>query len=674
MAITYVGVGTQNINNDNSGTTHTCNFASNSEGDFLLANCACSNGSPNLNPATTWLDETGWTRMNPNTWSSATAGNSTWYYRFAPAGGISSQTFDTAASTGSVTSGFVFQGVDPDTPIDVGPNYNNHTSGTGASVTAPAYQTVTDGAWGCISMNRDGAPVTITFPTSPGTYIDRRQSGSNLPGDGIINCLGTLEHASAGTQTPGAFTWSGNQEACAMSFALRPAPEGGNFNQASFRARNDDGSESAASWKAAINTDWIQDTDENFRIRFLVQEEDDVEDLDVQFQLQYNHNGGGWNDVNGSSSVIRSSASSEFAEGDDTTQQLGAGTFISNNDCMDESNGLVGGANLDWTTTTNQEVEAEFCVQARSADTSPGDAVQLRLIKEADVTFTTYSNTPTLTITPPEYSQTSFRGRNDDGSESGASWKAAADTNWNQAPNENFRVRFLVEETADIADANVGFRLQYNLNAAGWNNVTGASSVVIASASSNLTDGADTTEQLGGPGTFLTPNDGIDEADGVAGGADLDFTSTANQEVEVEYSVQLVDTDVVDFDTVQLRLIVESGTGLFTAYSSIPSITVLFPPDWEMNLSSQFADGDSTTRQLTEDVTKNFVAGKMLEDDATADELTVEENEYTEYEFCIQATSDAPASTEYEFRIKDDEARGEVLAQYDEIPKITTSS
>jgi len=660
MAVAFKGIGTQAIVNDNGGTAKPTSFSSNVEGDFLLACCASSNAS--TNPSINWNDETGWTRMAANTWLSATAGQTTFYYRFAPAGGISSQTFDTASTTGSVTVGLVFTGVDESTPIDVGPNYNNHTSGTTTSVTSPAYITATDGAMGIISMNRDAAPVTITFPTSPGTYVDRIQSGSNLPGDGVINCIGTLIHASAGTQTPGAFTWTGAQEACAMSFALRPAPEGGNFDQDSFRGK-DDGTETTENWITTVNTNWNQFMDANFRIRFLIEELDDVEDLNVEFQLQYRVNAGGWNDVNGSSSNARSSAGS-VTDGETTTEQLdGPGTFIGSNNGVDEVNGLAGGAGMDFTTTANQEVEVEYTLQLRSADLTKGDTVDFRLLKEPDITLGSYTNTPTITPIFSNLDQTAFRGKGD-GTEATENWKAAVNTNWTQAMDDNFRLRFLLSETNTWAESNFAAQLQYNLNAAGWNNVNASSSVARSFAGS-VTDGEDCTEQLDGSRTFISNNDGVDEVDGLSGGANLDFTG--NDEAEVEYTLQLRSADLSEGDTVQFRI-----AGM-DSYAQTPTITPLFPTHFIMVTSTNFEQGARTTQQLTAQ-SGSFVSGRMAETTGlTNSPVTLSSDAYTEYEFCIEATTTATAGAQYEFRLVDEDQSGEKLETYTVTPKVTVA-
>lgn len=176
-----------------------------------------------------------------------------------------------------------------------------------------------------------------------------------------------------------------------------------------------------------------------------------------------------------------------------------------------------------------------------------------------------------MTHVNPSLDQAGFRGRNDDGSESAATWTATANSDWAQAVDQNFRVRFLVQETAGGTENNVLLQLQYNLNGAGWNNVTDLSSVVRASDSAHLTEGESTTQQIGA-GTFITPNSGVDEVDGIAGqGNDIDFAGS--DEVEVEYCCQLLAADVADQDTVQLRVVRGDGTVL-ESYTNTPSLTV----------------------------------------------------------------------------------------------------
>jgi hypothetical protein len=247
------------------------------------------------------------------------------------------------------------------------------------------------------------------------------------------------------------------------------------------------------------------------------------------------------------------------ADGADTTQQIGSGTFVAPNAGFDEANGQAGGSALDF--SGSDEVELEYCLQIRSVDVSNDDTIQLR-IKAVN----TYTSTPTITVSGiPEYDQDKFRGRNDDDNEADATWKAAVNNNWTQKMDENFRVRFVVQETGDGSEANKTFQLQYNHKGGGWNNVTGSSSVVRSWASPNVADGADTTQQIGS-GTFVAPNAGFDEANGQAGGSALDFSGS--DEVELEFCLQIQSSDVTNDDTIQLRV-----KGL-DSYTNTPTITV----------------------------------------------------------------------------------------------------
>lgn len=167
--------------------------------------------------------------------------------------------------------------------------------------------------------------------------------------------------------------------------------------------------------------------------------------------------------------------------------------------------------------------------------------------------------------------QVSFRGRNDDGNETTATWKANQDVNWTQQVDTNFRVRFLVQN-ATSAINNLDVLIQYQLNGGGWNAVSGSSNVVRSSASPNLADQANLTQQLtGGTGTFIGATC-FDEANGICGGTSLDVTATGN--FECEFSVQIRSADVQNGDTVELRTINNDTGTAWGAYTNIPAITV----------------------------------------------------------------------------------------------------
>lgn len=171
------------------------------------------------------------------------------------------------------------------------------------------------------------------------------------------------------------------------------------------------------------------------------------------------------------------------------------------------------------------------------------------------------------------FDQDSFRGRNDDGSETTATWKAAANANWTQGVDANFRVRFVIQETAGFSLNNFAENLEYNRNAAGWVDVTAASSVVVGALSANYADGDDTTQQIGA-GTFIANNNGMVEGDGGPASSKVpDYAG--NDETEFEFCVQIVGADVADADTIELR--VTRGGTVLDSYTNTPSITVSKP-------------------------------------------------------------------------------------------------
>ena len=170
------------------------------------------------------------------------------------------------------------------------------------------------------------------------------------------------------------------------------------FDQKKFRFRDDDAGEVApptgAEWLAAENVNIEIVPDVNFRVRFLVQETGNVSGTD-SFQLQYSHNGGTYTDVNASSSVVRSSASPNVADGLDLTEQMaGDQSFITDNNGFDEVNGLAGSTVF----TGNDDAEYEYCIQIRSADTKYADKIELQLVDAAGDDLDNYETIATCFV------------------------------------------------------------------------------------------------------------------------------------------------------------------------------------------------------------------------------------------------------------------------------------
>ncbi len=163
------------------------------------------------------------------------------------------------------------------------------------------------------------------------------------------------------------------------------------------------------------------------------------------------------------------------------------------------------------------------------------------------------------------------RFRNDDGSESAASFSDAEDTD----PvvivvDVTKRVRFVVNNLDAAAGAEI-FQLQRenSTQATGFANVTTTSSHMKSVASADTTwtinDGDATTDQIGGGGTFAAGE--MDET-GVTGSISIG----ASGHTEVEYVFQLVSSDVVNLDNINLRLVNDMAQVIDATV--VPSITV----------------------------------------------------------------------------------------------------
>jgi type II secretory pathway pseudopilin PulG len=116
----------------------------------------------------------------------------------------------------------------------------------------------------------------------------------------------------------------------------------------------------------------------------------------------------------------------------------------------------------------------------------------------------TLSGTTKIDV-PAFIRQASFRWRNDDGDEDGASWKADPDTALTVANNEQLRLRFSVANSGSLTDSSA-LRLEYGervtscsaIGAASWHTVPNDDSLDWRSvASANYVDDEATTQQIG---------------------------------------------------------------------------------------------------------------------------------------------------------------------------------
>lgn len=161
------------------------------------------------------------------------------------------------------------------------------------------------------------------------------------------------------------------------------------FNVTTFRFRNDDGSESTATWSAAADANLdiqIGDT-AIFRVRIGGQENGTGMTPNVTFI--YAKNGGGTNPITTSSSVVRAVSSANFNDEDATTQQITVGSFNAGKMSEDGACTSVGfGA--------SKFCELELAFQPQWADLAVGDYVDIPIT--VDLGNATFSKTARFTV------------------------------------------------------------------------------------------------------------------------------------------------------------------------------------------------------------------------------------------------------------------------------------
>lgn len=167
--------------------------------------------------------------------------------------------------------------------------------------------------------------------------------------------------------------------------------------------------------------------------------------------------------------------------------------------------------------------------------------------------------------------QTSYRFRNDDGDEAGASWLAAENTAPTIYAHKNYRARFLVTESGGTAWTAGTASLYYSTDGSNFS-AAGANTPIQAAGSKWYANGVSSTEQITSAGTFSAVNTGMIN-DAVSG----TVTISASEEAEIEFCFQVKHggNDISDGDT--LYLAVYNDTTALDAYTNDASFTLRLP-------------------------------------------------------------------------------------------------
>jgi len=169
------------------------------------------------------------------------------------------------------------------------------------------------------------------------------------------------------------------------------------YDQKSFRGRNDDVALNSATFTHALNANWTQLADVNFRVRFVVQESNNKSAAQT-FKVQYQVAGGGYLPVT-TGSAVKVVDSGNFTDDDATSQLLdGTGTFQAGvGDDLDNTLPTSGSI----TVPANGNTEIEITLQIDSSQVSNGQTVNLRVILSPSTVLNSYTSIPAITADVP---------------------------------------------------------------------------------------------------------------------------------------------------------------------------------------------------------------------------------------------------------------------------------
>jgi len=109
------------------------------------------------------------------------------------------------------------------------------------------------------------------------------------------------ENSPTGNVSVGLSDWTNAEDGGICAVVLKPAAAAASIEQEGFRFRNDDGSESAATWKANQDTNITLAANTTFRLRFLLKATGNPDSIDAQAEARVKPSGGAfgaWEKIN----------------------------------------------------------------------------------------------------------------------------------------------------------------------------------------------------------------------------------------------------------------------------------------------------------------------------------------------------------------------------------------
>jgi hypothetical protein len=264
--------------------------------------------------------------------------------------------------------------------------------------------------------------------------------------------------------------------------------------------------------------------------------------------------------------------------------------------------------------TTTRSV-CMYAVYDVTVSASNGETIEMEISNATtDVVLVSGGTSPSVvraisgatTLVGAVLTQSRYHWRNDNGSEATATSMTAGVENTpitNISQNLQARLRLEVSNEGTITSPNTALRLEYGTKitscsaVSGWIDVGGAGGAFDMFASTNLTEGGDTTNIASGIGgvtddnaTFLTPNSGVKETSSQV----ATTTLTSTQFIEAEFSLRQT-TDAA-YDTTYCFRLANSGVPIQT-YTAYPELTT--SPERDFEIQRGTANFSTVTQTLT---------------------------------------------------------------------------
>jgi hypothetical protein len=150
---------------------------------------------------------------------------------------------------------------------------------------------------------------------------------------------------------------------------------------------------------AAAGTDPTLDVDTDYGVSIRVENSGGATTEDT-YKWQYKKGAGSWTDISSSSSVVKASATADFANGADVAEYItGSGTYVTNNNAALDTTGSL---TLAAVLGASNSFESHLNFQIVSADVADEDVIYLRIVYEAGTAFDSYgtadTNIPAITV------------------------------------------------------------------------------------------------------------------------------------------------------------------------------------------------------------------------------------------------------------------------------------